>query len=88
MPTSDPHHPLGNKSRTSAIRACEYWKQLKSKGAPLCPEWENDFDRYYSDTGNRPYDSFLDRLDSKLPHSPDNSRWMPINTHNKHKEMK
>lgn len=88
--SAPPYHfvPAPNRSRRREIRVHAYWQQLRRKQSPMCEAWASSFDQFLADVGHRPYDSELVQLDSKLPHSPSNSRWMPINTIRQPKETK
>lgn len=45
------------------------------RGITVCPEWQNSFETFYADMGDRPEGRTLDRKNNELGYSRDNCRW-------------
>lgn len=57
------------------------YSKYGAKGIKVCARW-NDFENFYSDMGNRPQGSSIDRINSNGNYEPSNCRWADRQTQN------
>ena len=62
------------------------------RGITVCPEWRNDFQKFYEWAMANGYDDnaaagrcTIDRIDNDKGYGPDNCRWVDMKTQNKNK---
>lgn len=80
----------GQGARQGKSREYKAWKEMNkrcaqvnsknykwygAKGITVCPEWQSDFSKFYSDLGPCPEYYELDRLDNTKGYEPSNCRW-------------
>ena len=64
------------------------YKYYGKKGVSVCEEWRGSFEKFYGWAVNNGYDENLtiDRIDSSKGYSPDNCRWVSMETQNRNKD--
>ena len=57
------------------------YKWYGGRGITMCDEWKNDFEKFYEDVGDIPFENAeLDRIDNNKGYDPDNVRWVDHKT--------
>ena len=75
---------------TSMVRRCEdsnlgSWKHYGGRGITVCERWREDFAAFYTDMGQRPRGTSIDRIDVNGHYEPGNCRWADATTQNRNK---
>jgi hypothetical protein len=75
------------KSRCSA-KAGHHQKYYSGRGIIICERWENSFEAFLADMGERPENKTLDRINPDGNYEPGNCRWATTleQRHNRSKE--
>lgn len=55
------------------------------KGIKICNEWENSFEQFYKDMGNRPDGYSIDRIDNTKGYYKENCKWSDRHEQQKNK---
>jgi hypothetical protein len=61
------------------------YKYYGAKGVGVCNEWRFSMETFWSDMGDRPSGTTLDRIDSTKDYCPGNCRWASIVVQNNNK---
>jgi len=62
------------RARCSSPKNSHY-SDYGGRGITVCKEWQESFEAFFSDMGERPMGLELDRTDNNKGYSPDNCRW-------------
>lgn len=86
------------KSRTTEYRSwshmkerclnskCHAYKHYGGRGISVCPEWVNDFSKFFLDMGKKPSDKHsIDRIDVNGNYCLENCRWATMAVQNKNR---
>ena len=68
---------MRNRCKNPNIRDYEYYG---AKGVTVCDRWDNSFEAFLADMGERPEDMTLDRINPFGNYEPDNCRWADYQT--------
>ena len=76
-PTYITWQAMKNRCRNPNISDYQYYG---AKGVTVCDRWDNSFEAFLSDMGERPEGMTLDRINPFGNYEPDNCRWADYQT--------
>lgn len=74
---SSPEYSTWTNMKTRCNNSNNFkYKDYGARGIKVCPEWEQSFEAFYRDMGNKPGPEYsIDRIDNSKGYSKKNCRW-------------
>lgn len=66
---------LSMRRRCASKEGTRHWVYYGAKGIQVCDRWENSFEAFLEDMGERPDGMTIDRIKGNLGYTKDNCRW-------------
>lgn len=75
------------KSMRNRVLSEAHTAHSSYKDRLICPRWLNNYDAFFEDMGERPFNTTLDRIDNSKGYDKENCRWVSMRVQQNNKDF-